>query len=148
VKDNTRRGFELSRVISVYAIFHILIYTFIVELIYGRYQSSFTGFSSPSEVNRFRYILIGAAIVEIFLIRFIRIYMNRSLYKKDLSKKEAISYLIIISLITSAICESVAIYGMILFFMGGNLFDFYPFTLLSLLLMIIYFPRYSHWMRV
>jgi uncharacterized RDD family membrane protein YckC len=56
-----------------------------------------------------------------------------------------IQRLLILSIITYAFCESIAIFGLILFLMGGNSLDFYFFAGLSLMFYFIFFPRYYQW---
>jgi hypothetical protein len=49
------------------------------------------------------------------------------------------------TVITYALCESIAIYGLILFLIGGSRFDFYTFLILSLIYFAAYFPRHHQW---
>jgi hypothetical protein len=50
-----------------------------------------------------------------------------------------------VTIITFALCEIPALAGMILFFLGSPVKDFYVLTLYSLTLMVLYFPKYHHW---
>jgi hypothetical protein len=47
--------------------------------------------------------------------------------------------------VTYALCESIAIYGLILFLIGGRRFDFYSLVILSLIFFAVTFPRYAQW---
>lgn len=51
------------------------------------------------------------------------------------------------SIVAMAICESVAIYGLVLFLLAGSRFDLYLFTLVSLIFFGVFFPRYHRWER-
>jgi hypothetical protein len=57
----------------------------------------------------------------------------------------SIQQLAVSSIITFALCEAVAIYGLVLFFIAGNSADFYIFMMLLLIYFAVYFPRYSQW---
>jgi hypothetical protein len=50
-----------------------------------------------------------------------------------------------VTIITFGLCEIPALAGMILFFLGSPVKDFYVLTLYSLTLMVLYFPKYRHW---
>ncbi len=62
---------------------------------------------------------------------------------EELSSK--IQKLFSATIITYALCESVAIFGLVLFLTGGETFDFYLFIALSLTFFAVHFPRYGQW---
>ena len=49
------------------------------------------------------------------------------------------------AVITYALCETPAIFGLVLFFLGRNSSDFYLFMLCSLFYFAVYFPKFSRW---
>ncbi len=53
--------------------------------------------------------------------------------------------LTISSISVMALCETPAVYGLILYFVGGSRLDFYILGAYSLLLFAVFFPRFSQW---
>jgi hypothetical protein len=49
------------------------------------------------------------------------------------------------AVITYALCEAPAIFGLVLFFLGRNSSDFHLFLLCSLFYFAVYFPKFSRW---
>jgi len=47
------------------------------------------------------------------------------------------------AVITYAFCESIAVLGLVLYFLGGRPTDFYVFMLISLFFFSVYFPKYG-----
>ena len=50
-----------------------------------------------------------------------------------------------VSVVVLALCLAVAIYGLVLFLIGGRGLDFYTFAFVSLLAMAVHFPRLAQW---
>ena len=125
-------------------IIHILIYVVIVELIKTNY-APFKGFSDFPQVDNLKYLLLGVAVADFGFIYFIRRIIVKKLQKGDLRREEIVGRFLILSLIIYALSESIAIYGLILFFLAGNSLNFYIFLILCLVCLGIYFPRYGQW---
>jgi hypothetical protein len=51
------------------------------------------------------------------------------------------------SVLTSALAEVPALFGLVLFLMSGLNVDFYVLTFVSLVLMFMFFPRYAGWVE-
>ena len=49
------------------------------------------------------------------------------------------------AIITFALCESVAVLGLVLFLLAGNAMDFYIFMVISLGFFYLFFPKYEQW---
>jgi len=49
------------------------------------------------------------------------------------------------AVITYAFCESIAVLGLVLYFLGGSSTDFYVFMVISLFFFSVYFPKYERW---
>jgi hypothetical protein len=49
------------------------------------------------------------------------------------------------AVITDTFCESIAVLGLVLHFLGGSPTDFYVFMLISLFFFSVYFPKYRRW---
>ena len=50
-----------------------------------------------------------------------------------------------VSIISFALCESIAIYGLVLFLINGGRPEFYLFLLVALAAFAIHFPRFGRW---
>ncbi|MFQ6081821.1 MAG: hypothetical protein ACE5WD_00495 [Candidatus Aminicenantia bacterium] len=147
--DELKRSYRLATIIGIAMIASLFVYVAVIEFI-KKNSAPLNGFAPFPEVDILRYVLLGVAIACFFLIRFIK---NRILSGKATIQKETIMYnlsapiqrLLTASIITYAFCESVAIIGLVLFFIAGNSLDFYTFMVISLILFSIYFPRYNQW---
>ncbi len=84
-----------------------------------------------------KYILLGLAILQYFVIRFFQ----------KLSMK-SVAYLPPAAIITFALCEAVSIYGLVVFFFTGKSIDFFIFMLISLLYFYFFYPKFLDWERL
>ncbi|MGB8992291.1 MAG: hypothetical protein WCD80_09575 [Desulfobaccales bacterium] len=114
----------------------VFVYAGVVEVIKWQW-SPFTGFArlAPHTAGLLRYICLALAAGQYVMIRVIRkIVLARSL---DNLPQAAI--------ITLALCESVALLGLVLFLLCGNSLDFYIFMVISLGFFYRFFPKYEQW---
>jgi F0F1-type ATP synthase membrane subunit c/vacuolar-type H+-ATPase subunit K len=128
----------MAKIVGIAMISSLFIYALIVEVIKGNVTININ--MPSSMVDLLRYVFFGMAIVEFLLIRFLRRYMV-----SGAPSQAKIQKLFSLSILTYALCESVAIYGLILFLIGGKRFDFYSLMILSLIFFAITFPRYAQW---
>ena len=149
VVEKLRQYHKMATVIGYGLMGSLLIFAAIVETLKAT-AFEFGGFLSPSFLDLLRYLFLGLAVVE-----FVAVWMIKNLILKKgrvsglmgqgdplLSKVQKLFTAAIVSL---AFCESVAIYGLVLFIIGGISLDFYLFAFLSLIFFAVYFPRYSQW---
>jgi hypothetical protein len=144
-----KRGYRQARIIGMVMVFSVLVYAVIVEL-----MSNNPGFSEepllPDGADFIKYIFLGLAFIQFFVIRMIRRrFLSWESRQATSLRTEVVSTrtakLLIASIITYALCESIAIFGLILFFLTRSPFDFYLFMGISLLYFAAYFPRYAQW---
>ena len=148
-----------ARIIALAMLVSVLIYMGIAEF-YIRENVNV----SLKEIHLFRYILYAIAVAEIFFIFFLRKLMLQKKtklpsYLMDTLKQRYQSMnipandseitfcqrLLSTTIITFALCESIAIYGLLLFILGKNRQDLYILAGLSLILMIGFFPSLEKW---
>ncbi len=95
------------------------------------------------------YMAIALVIIYYILILSIK---KRSYAKTSSLPPEkfpaAASRLYHSSVIIFALCESVAVLGIVMFFFTGNRPDFYILALASILYFIIFFPRLPEWNKL
>jgi hypothetical protein len=114
----------------------VFAYAGVVEVIKWQW-APFTGFArlDPHTAELLRYIFLALAAGQYAMIKLIRkIVLAQSL---DNLPQAAI--------ITLALCESVALLGLVLFLLAGNSLDFYIFMVISLGFFYLFFPKYEQW---
>jgi len=148
--DDLRKAYRMTAVIGLVMIASLVVYAVVIELI-KKQNAPFGGFSPmPDVISTLRYTLLGVVVVEFFMIRLLNTLMLSG--KAPLRSSPttipfspAVQRLVVASIVTYALCESVAIYGLVLFLIQGNTGDFYLFLAVSLFYFIVYFPRYGNW---
>ncbi len=133
-----RKGHRLAVIICSFMIASVFVYAGVVEYL-AAMNAPFHGFSlMPAAVyDKLRLILLGLALVDFALIPYMR---NRALAGSRRpgttstgNLPEPVMRLITASMISFALCESIAIYGLVLF------------LLIALAAFAIHFPRYARW---
>jgi hypothetical protein len=120
----------------------IFIYMILVELF--KLEASFLKKDSSSpEVMPIKYFLLIFACLTPLMICFVRSQILCGGAGK--SFKTSSKQLLICSLATNLLCETVALTALSLFFLTRNPLGFYPLMVLSLVLFAYFFPRYNQW---
>ena len=145
--DALKSSYRKSVFIWLDMVLGVFIYALAVEIM--RMKSAFHKTTSPFQEGGLPvFILLSFAIITFFLIKSIRNQILKSSgnpagSKNPLSPK--VARLLKASLISNAICELVAIYGLLLFLPTKNPFDFYILMVLALIYFAFSFPRYTQW---
>ena len=138
--EKIKSTYQVSLYIHLGVMASLLIYIALVE-IFGMKLSPYS--DQSSYLTSMRYIFYGITIVVIFAIRRIT-----SLYKlKPITGtiEKNLNRMLRISVITSLLCEIPALLGLVYFLVKGIKKDFYYLVILSAVLLLLYFPRYSSW---
>jgi hypothetical protein len=144
-----KRGYRQARIIGIAMVFSVLVYALIVEIM--RINPSFSREPLlPRGAESVKYLLLGFALIEFFVIRMIRRrFLSRepgqAITLQGGSVSTRVMRLLIASIMTYALCESIAISGLVLFFLTRRPFDFYLFMGISLIYFAATFPRYAQW---
>ena len=144
--DELKSKYRKAVFIWIDMVFSIFIYALAVEIM--KKNSAFLKTTSPLQEGGMPvFIVLVFATITFFLIKYIH---NQMLYSPppgnpEGSKGPLAPRLLKASLVSDAICESVAVYGLILFGLTKNPFDFYVFMALSLIYFAFNFPRYTQW---
>jgi hypothetical protein len=96
-----------------------------------------------SPLDLIRVVIYGASIMLAFGISLVRGMLLRS--APAATTEDLINKLFRAAIVTLAICELPAIFGLALYFIGRIYFDFYILLAFSLVLFFFYFPRYERW---
>ena len=114
----------------------VFVYAGVVELIKWQ-MAPFAGFAKldPQTVALIKYAFLALAAAQFGVIKAVqKILPTRSV--DNLSQA---------AVITFALCESVAVLGLVLFLLAGNSLDFYIFMVISLGFFTLFFPKYDQW---
>ena len=130
----------------------VFIYVLLVELLNRSIISMPMTAADGPNVAKFKYALLGMAFLTIFLIRPIkRAALAGSFTPKTLVAAQSGSVagpmqrLLPATLISYAFCESIALYGVVIYVINRNINDFYIFVVIALFLFTRHFPRYREW---
>jgi hypothetical protein len=144
------RYHRMATVIGYGMIGTLLIFSAMVETLKAMNHGA-EGFLPPPTLEVLRYLLLGITLIEFFMIRIVKkMILSSGGRVSTLSDQgdpllSKVQKLFTAAIVTFAFCESAGIYGLVLFVIGGNSFDFYLFIFLSLVLFAVYFPKYSQW---
>jgi len=114
----------------------VFVYAGVVELI--KWQlAPFAGFAKldPHTVGLLKYGFLALAAAQFGIIKVLQ---------KILPTRSA-DNLTQAAVITFALCEAVAVLGLVLFLLAGNALDFYVSMVISLGFFYLFFPKYEQW---
>ena len=114
----------------------VFVYAGVVELIKWK-LAPFAGFAKldPQTAALLKYAFLALAAAQFGIIKAVqKILPTRS--ADNLSQA---------AVITLALCETVAVLGLVLFLLAGNPVDFYIFMAISLGFFYFFFPKYEQW---
>jgi hypothetical protein len=114
----------------------VFVYAGVVELIKWQW-APFAGFTrlDPGTATLLKYIFLGLAAAQYGIIKVVNQVVPA---RSPANLPQA-------AIITFALCESVAILGLVLFLLAGNALDFYVFMVISLGFFYLFFPKYDQW---
>lgn len=114
----------------------VFIYAGVVEVIKWQW-APFTGFAKlpPQTAVLLKYIFLVLAAAQFVIIKAVQ----------KLMVAQSLDNLPQAAIVTFALCETVAILGLVLFFLTGNGLDFYVFMVISLGYFYLFFPKYEQW---
>jgi hypothetical protein len=140
--EDLKKAYLTSTIVNSAIIASLVVYVVVAEMIKAQYEP-FEGFVKGFDLPPLRYALYVLALVQLMVMIKIRGILLRKISFDG--PEEAISRLSRTSLITSALCEAPAIFGLVLYLLGGLSRDFYVLLAWSGFLFFLYFPRYSNW---
>ena len=114
----------------------VFVYAGVVEIIKWQ-MAPFAGFAKldPRTVGLLKYGFLALAAAQFGIIKVVPKVMPAK--SVDILTRAAV--------ITFALCESVAVLGLVLFLLAGNAMDFYVFMVISLGFFYLFFPKYEQW---
>jgi hypothetical protein len=154
--DKLRATYRVAVMIGLVIMASLLVYAVIVGLFEkGTIAFPETPILSGKVLELVKFALLGVSIIIFFLIRFVnaRILTAEGAQGKELGPRSRqlsgappeFQRLTTAAIITYVLCETPAIFGLILFFLGRNASDFHLFLLISLFFFAVNFPKFSQW---
>jgi hypothetical protein len=140
--EELKKTYKITVIVGASIIASLLIYALIVELIRSEFKP-FPGFVTIPEIQVLKYIFYGFVFFEVIAINILRPMLLKERPTDDLNV--FILKLNRAAIITYVFCEVPAILGLVLFLLSGLHTDFYIFLFLSLILEILYFPKFKNW---
>ncbi len=152
IQDELKKAYRQNVMIYIVMIGSMFVYIGTIEYIKRSAQSAGQSIDlSGSDANMFRNILIVVALLEYFIIRFVR---SRALSVKSFSNaisnakspfSPPVRQLLSVSIVTYALCYTVVVYGFVLFMLSGVTMNFYIFMIIALVFFALFRPQYSQW---
>ena len=133
-RETMQRQFTVINFLCLAMIGSVFIYAALVTIISKGWIAIELHPLDNNVVLRLKYILLAISLVFYFVIKLIQKMSSKSL-KNYFSA----------SIITFALCEGVAVFGLVLFFLSGDSLNFYIFMAISMLFFFIFYPRYDAW---
>ena len=141
-EDRIKKSYQVAVIIAIAFIFSLGTYIIAVEVLKSTNQIG-VGNLSLETLLQLRYIIYGVGVAAIILIRWLRGIMLRK--SPGENEEILINRLFRSFIISFALSEIPALLGLVLFILGGFIKDFYILTVISFVLMFMFFPRYPHW---
>jgi len=153
--DNLRAAYRVAVIIGLAMMASLLAYAAVV----GVLEKGAVEFNAPAMTGNhleiMKFVLIGLTVILYFIIRFVNSVLVKTKGEgrmgSDARARQTSGVppefvrLTTAAVVTYALCETPAIFGLVLFFIGRNSSDFYLFMLISLFFFAIYFPKFSQW---
>lgn len=136
-----RRVHQTTRIALWAMMAALVVYAVIAEIVRVTHQP-FQGFSVDT-VRDSRDLYYGLAIIVMLAVTSLR----KSLLKRteDDNLQSLVKKLRLSAIVTYGLCELPAILGLVLFLLGGYYKEFYILLGYSLLVMLVYYPKYADW---
>ncbi|MFP5212783.1 MAG: hypothetical protein ACLGPL_05335 [Acidobacteriota bacterium] len=136
-----KKEYQITAIVSGAMMASTLIYAIVVEFIRMQH-TPFTGFAPQSLGNVKEYFYV-MPLFWLFVIKAVRGAVAKA--GQDTDPRSTVNRLRMATIVTFALCEVPALFGLVLFLLGGLHSEFYLMLAFSLVGMLLYFPRYNHW---
>ena len=144
-KKDVEQGFVRIYIIWGGLFFSLFIYMAIALFVGDEIRK---GMMNQIPISLFRNILLCVSAVEIIVIGLLRKkILSKDTHENPESRQivtgqfTPISQFMTATIISSAIAESIGIYGLVLYFLGASIGNFYLFIVISAAVMLFYRPK-------
>jgi hypothetical protein len=140
--QDLKKAYKTSAILYVAFMMSLVIYL-VVFLVLEAQVTELQGFLDEIDFPWLRYAFFALGLVQMFLIKFIRETATKSITSVD--ENILANHLQRMSMISATLCEVPVVLGWVLFFLSGSSSDFYVLLIISFVLFVVYFPRYTNW---
>lgn len=138
-RADLKKTWRAAAIISAGIISAVFVYAVVIEVV-----RRLPGFAPPlkgagAAAAMYALYVLGAAGP--FSLKFIRPRFETPKPSPDGTAKAMLAF----SVIAAALCETPALTGFVLFLLTGRCLDFYLLTFFSVIMELVYFPRYDRW---
>jgi hypothetical protein len=155
-REKLRQAYRVAVIIGLAMMASLLVYLVIVALIEGGTITLGEQAAIPAgTLELIKFVFLGIAALVFALVRPITRRVldtgsrprprGESPRQEDGRAAPDTGPLANAAVITFALCEMPAILGLVQYFLGRNVSDFYLFLIISLFAFSVHFPRYSQW---
>ena len=149
--DKLKDAYRRTSIIGVAMLSTLFMYL-VVAMAIQTTQDPFGGFAALEDVGLLRNIFLGLSLLQVIVIKVIKsraLSISSTLTAPGVGEptdpSRLVTRLVTSSIVIFALAESIAVYGLVLFFLNGNSTDFYIFLGLSFLAFVMFFPKYDQW---
>ena len=140
--QDLKKAYKTSAILYVAFMLSLVIYLVVFEALKAQIPD-FTGMMEKIDFPWLRYAFYALGLLQVFLIKFIRETATKSI--TTVEAKFLINHLQKMSMVSATLCEVPVILGLVLFFLSGSVQDFYILLIVSFVLFVMYFPRFTNW---
>jgi F0F1-type ATP synthase membrane subunit c/vacuolar-type H+-ATPase subunit K len=138
-----REALRTAAIISAAMITSVVMYGVVVNFFRLTGSGPFEGFVRLPQILAVRAAVWVMAAVALAAIPFVRRALLARAPNED--ARTVVGRLAVSSLVTNALAEVPALLGFVLVALNGLYLDFYALAAISILQMLVYFPRYEAW---
>jgi hypothetical protein len=142
IQEIVRRTHRIAAMVA-YSIFGAIVLYLVLEELIRNKMAPFHGFYPVSNPQTLRYLFYGLSAASIILARLLQLVMLRK--KPQDTPLDLLNKLHRTSLVVTVMSEFPALFGLILFLIGGFNRDFYVLLAISVIVLFIFFPRRRAW---
>jgi hypothetical protein len=142
-ENRLKNRYKITVVIWFDMLLSVLIYVGLGLFLFDR-EGGGTG-------GEFKFLFYMLSFVSILSPRFIKsiILSEEKISNASCSSASTLAGLIqTYHMVNIAFCESIAIYGLVFYIIGGNKADFYILCVLSLIWFVFNHPKFEFWQRI
>ncbi len=138
--DDLRATYRTTATVGVTLMATVVLYAVIAEIMHV-YLRRFDGVATAFAPVGVRYVFCALAVVAFVAARLVRSRLARA----GGSRASVAQRLQTASIASLASCETIAVFGFLLFILLGRRRDLYAFLLVSGVAFALNFPRWSEW---
>ena len=118
---------------------------FVIKYVRNKILSTKSAKSRSIQMEKFFRFLPDFLLVKLLNRFFPGNESTPEMSRKGKASPQKVQKLLNAAIVSYAFCEAPALYGLVLFFIGKEKFDFYLLSAISIISFAIYFPRYHQW---